>query len=160
MSASTATPASTAAASAVPAEACRSRFDGKNREFFRFDPVLTEQIIDRTIDYSRIPVARNQEFSRPEPGMDRRNREFTGKRGACHLWPGKVAIACANFAAELPMPLAFSPRRQAARLFHRAPAHRRIESIAVMRRKSDGGEGPGGERPPPARDHVTRCFAP
>jgi hypothetical protein len=78
MSGSTATPASTAAASAGRAEAYNSRFDGKNRVFFGFDPIITKQSIANTIGCGRIPVSANREFSRPEPGTDHRNRELTG----------------------------------------------------------------------------------
>src|SRR6516164_2663399 len=107
MSASTATPASTAAASAVSAEGQNSRFNGKTRSFFGFDLTFIKKTQLKQPVAGEFPWRQTGNFRAPnrERIIGTGNLPGSGERAA--LFFGKIEIACANFAAELPVSSAF-----------------------------------------------------
>src|SRR6516162_7752152 len=78
MSASTATSASIAAASAGPAEGCRFPVRREKPGIFSVRPRPRRPKHSKNNWLLENSRGGKREFSRLEPGMDRRNREFTG----------------------------------------------------------------------------------
>jgi hypothetical protein len=114
----------------------------KNSEIFSDSILLLSKSKAGTMSCEKIRVAVNRRFFAPEPGRIAEAGNLSGS-GALAIFASAKSQSHAPLCGRIAHAPGVFRQGGAARIFHRAPSERRIESNALMRRKFDGGEGPG-----------------